>query len=83
MTPQDAMAAKLAEAGIPSKEIRCYGAQIVITAWSRDAADKWADLLAKFATVRGVVRSRDDAKVNRNTMLKPSTVEVWRVFAKV
>jgi hypothetical protein len=29
------------------------------------------------------VRSRDDAKVNKNTMLKPSTVEVWRVVARV
>lgn len=83
MTPQEAMAAKLAETGIPSKEIRCYGEQIVITAWSRDAASRWADLLAKFATVRGIVRSRDDARVNRNTTLKPSTVEVWRVFARI
>jgi len=62
MTPQEKMAATLAKAGIPAKEIKCFGSQIIITAWSRDAAMKWADLLAKFAKVRGVVEGRDETK---------------------
>lgn len=42
------MAETLAKSGLPSKEIRCYGRQIVITSWSRDAAEKWAALLSTF-----------------------------------
>ena len=80
---QERMRATLVRAGIPHKEIQCYGEQIVITAWSRDAAEKWAALLATFAKVRGLIKSIDYAKENKNTMLKPSTVEVWRVFARI
>lgn len=78
-----AMKAKLEAAGIPYKAIECYGSQIVVTSWCRDSAARWASLLAKFATVRGTIETLDDAKVNRNTVLLPSKVRVWRTFARI
>lgn len=83
MTTQKAMAAKLAKCGIPHKEIECYGSQIVITSHCRDTADKWASLLAKFATVRCVVEALDYAKENKFGSLNPTTVKVWRTFAHI
>lgn len=83
MTPQEKMKAKLEQSGIPFKEVSCYGSQIVITAWSDGAAKKWAMLLAKFSTVRGTVKSTAECKENKNTVLLPSVVDVWRVFARV
>lgn len=83
MTPQQRMTARLETVGLPYKEIRCYGAQIVVTAWSRAAAEKWASVLGHFSKVRGVIQSYDNAKENKGTMLKPSMVTVWRVFARI
>lgn len=81
MTLQEQMQVTLQQSGIPAKEIRVYGSQIVITAYSRQAAQRWASLLARFAKVRGIVESRDYAKKNTNTVLRPSTVNVWRIGA--
>lgn len=83
-TPQRRMEAKLAEAGIPAKEIRCYGSQVMITAWSEDAAERWRELLGHFCrTVRPVRRSLDYNQVNRRTALRPTTHRVWRVWGTV
>ena len=90
MTPQKKMQAALAQAGIPHKEIKCYGAQIMVTCWSRSAAAKWASLLSNFATVRGVVESRDYTKdpsevVKHNPGLVKTAVThpVWLVGATI
>ena len=82
-TIQEQMKAKLEATGIPAKEIRCYGSQIMVTAWSYNAAERWAALLAKFSTVKSVKASVDYAKENTNTVLRPSTVNVWRVWATI
>lgn len=68
---------------IPSKRIECYGSQIVVTSQSRDTADRWALALGKFATVKGVIESYDDAVDNKNTVLRPTVVKVWRTYATV
>lgn len=88
MTPQQAMTAKLAESGIPAKQIRVFGSQIIVTCWSRDAAERFSALLSKFATVRGVVRSVDKTKDTSGYFAaNPGLVkgdfhhEVWRVGA--
>lgn len=84
MTPQAKMKATLERSGIPHKEIRCYGSQIVVTSWSDDAARQWASLLAPFAKVSAAAfPSYDEAKENKGTCLKPSMVKVWRTFATV
>jgi hypothetical protein len=83
MTVQEQMTLKLSECGIPAKEIKCYGSQIMITALSKSAAEKWVSLLSQFARIRGVTESTDYCKENRNTVLLPSTVKVWRVWATV
>ena len=83
MTSQQQIAATLAKSGIPAKEIKVYGSQIMIVAWSRGAADKWASLISKFAKVRGVVKSYDHDKINTNTVLRPSSHDVWLVAATI
>lgn len=82
-TPQERMRAKLESLGVPFREINVYGSQIVVTVAGRETAERWAGILAQFAKVRRVLQSWDDAKVNRNTVLRPSKVKVWRVFATV
>lgn len=87
MNKQAAMKAKLALAGtlagIPFREIECYGSQIVVTSACDNTARKWARLLSRFATVRGVIKSLDDAKENKGTCLRPSHLPVWRTFAVI
>ena len=77
------MKEKLSQSGIAFKNIECYGSQIVITSYCRDSADKWALLLTRFAKVRGVIESLDEAKANKNTVLLPTTTKVWRTFAAI
>jgi hypothetical protein len=83
MTIQERMAQRLSETGIPAKHIHCYGSQIVVTCFAREAAERFASVLAQFAKVRGIIEMLDDAVVNKNTALKPSKVKVVRVFAAV
>jgi hypothetical protein len=82
-TPQQRIQQLLAKSGIAYKEIKVYGSQIVITAWSLEAANKWAMLITRFAKVRGVIESRDDNKVNTNTVMLPDFHRVWRVFGVI
>jgi len=83
MTKQQQIKDTLTKTGLPFKEIDCYGRQIVVTSWCRESSMKWAQLLAKFATVRGITESVDYAKENKNTVLRPTTVKVWRTFAAI
>lgn len=82
-TPQEKIKAVLLKSGIPVKEVQVYGSQIMITAWSLDAANKWASVVAKFATVKRVMESMDDDKVNTNTVMNPSWHKVWRVWGTI
>lgn len=79
MTPQQQMQAKLESLGLPYKEIRVYGSQVMITAWSESAAKKWHSVLCRFTTSKRPVRSMDYNKVNKNTCLMPSAHEVWLI----
>ena len=83
VTPQQQIKALLIKSGIPYKEINCYGSQIMVTAWSESAARKWALLLAKFAKVNNIGQGIDEAKVNKNTVLLPTVIRVWRVWATI
>ena len=80
---QDAMKKKLEALGVPFKAIDVYGNQIVVTTVSRDSADKWAMLLQKFATLRGVIASVDEAQDNKGTCLCPTVTPVFRTFAAI
>lgn len=80
---QQTMKATLEKAGLPFKAIQCYGNQIVVTSHCSDTANKWASLLAKFATVRAVVKSLDEAVVQRGTCLNRTYVNVYRTFAAI
>lgn len=83
-TPQTRMRSTLLQAGIPSKEVKVYGSQVMVTAWSEDAAERWAELLRAFcAKVRRPHATVDYNKENRNTVLRPTTHRVWRVWGTV
>ena len=83
MTTQQRMQEKLEGLGIPFKSIHCYGSQIVITSLCETTARKWASIIAKFSTVRGITKSMEDAKENSNTVMNPTKVTVWRTFAVI
>ena len=82
-TTQHKIKAALLKTGLPVKEIEVYGSQIVITAWSVDAANNWASVVARFATLRGVIASMDYDEKNTNTVMLPSCHKVWRVFGRI
>jgi len=79
MTPQAKLKAKLESLGLPYKEIKVYGSQVMITAWSESAANKWHGVICKFTNSRRPVRSVDYNKVNENTCLIPTVHEVWLI----
>lgn len=83
MTPQEQMQAKLEALSIPRKEIKVYGGQIMVTAWSRSAAEKWASVLKNLGGKLRMGQGVDYAKENKNTVLKPSTLKVWRVWVSL
>lgn len=83
MTPQQQMKAKLESVGLPFKEINVYGNQIMVTSHCRETAERWAGLLRRFAKIKAIGPGIDDAKVNRNTVLVPSVVKVWRTWATI
>ena len=83
MTIQETMRDKLLQAGIPAKEIKCYGSQIMVTAFSLDAAQRWQGLLSQFCSKVRSGKSFDYLKENKNTVLRPSRMDVWRVWGTV
>lgn len=71
---------KLQAVGIPAKEVKCYGSQIMITCKGKESAERFASLLGAFCSkVRGPIESLDYNKENTNTTLLPSMHKVWRV----
>lgn len=84
MSAQEKMQKMLVASGIPAQEVKCYGSQIMVTAWSAEAANKWHTLLSRFCTkVRPVTKSMQENKVNQNTVLLPSSHPVWLVWGTV
>lgn len=87
MTAQARMEALLKKSGLPAKEIKVFGSQIIVTCFSRDAADKWALLISRFAKVRGPVESievlKDQhaayARANNPGLVKTFTRPLWLV----
>jgi len=85
-TLQAQMKAKLEQAGIPYREVKCYGQQVMITALSRSAAVKWAGLLRKFCG--NVRRPYEGIYYTAHSNRYPNekryhTISVWRVWATI
>jgi len=89
MTKQDFIKAidnRLRKLDIPSKEIKVYGsinARIVITCKSLSTAKQWSMTLNKFCSKVQTVESIDYLKVNKNTVLRPSTERVFKVHGVI
>lgn len=68
--------------GLRPKSVSAYGRQVVVVCWSEETARRVADLLGRSSfRVRGVLKSREYDKTNRNTVMNPSTHVVYKVFA--
>ena len=78
-TPQQRMKAKLEGLGLPYKEIKVYGSQVMITVWSETAAKKWHSVICRFTNSKRPVKSIDYNKENRGTCLLPTRHEVWLI----
>lgn len=83
MSAQQKIKELLGKAGIAHKEIQVYGSQIVVTCWCEDAAKKFSDVIAKFANIRGIIKSLDENKDNEKRINMKKYHEVYRVFATI
>jgi hypothetical protein len=80
MNIQEQMREKLLKTGIPAKEVKCYGSQIMVTTYGLAAAQRWHSLLGNFCSKVRSGQSVDYNAENRNTVLRPTTHKVWRVW---
>ena len=67
---------------IPSKKINVFGGvqcYINVTCESLETAEKWSLALGKFCRTVRVIESYDTAKENKNTVLLPTVIKVYRV----
>jgi len=69
MNKQEQMKQVLSKMGIPAKEIKCYGSQIMITVAGKESADKWQMTLNNFC--------------RRVLCLNPTMVDVYRVWGTI
>lgn len=78
---QEQMESKLKKVGLPYKIIKVYGHRITIETISESTARKWIHILSpNVAKYKGLVKSKVRLKKNRNTVLKPSSMTVWRAY---
>jgi hypothetical protein len=82
-TAQELLKAKLESINLPHREIRCYGSQITVECMSNDACLKWADIISKFATIKGIIKTDAYAKKNKKMSVNLSVVEVYRLYAMI
>ena len=71
------------ELGIKTKEINCYGSQVVVTCWSQGEAEKTATTLKKGSfKIRGIIKSFDYNKdQSKRKTVSPTVHTVYKVFA--
>ena len=83
MTIQEKIKQRLEQFGIPHREIKVYGSQITVEIFGREAAEKFASVIANFAKVRGVIETTVDAKENRGSVMNPTKIRVYRLYARI
>ena len=83
MTLQKQMKEKLAQVGLPYKEINCYGNQIVIICVGYETGKKWVSILSKFTTKQNMVKTILYNKENKGTCLLPSTHDAYLIGATI
>jgi hypothetical protein len=82
-TPQEQMKARLESVGIPAKEIKVYGSQIMVTCVGQPTAARWHTLLYKFCKRVKSGETLEHTKKNSNTVLLPSVTKVWKIWGTV
>jgi len=83
MTSQEKMKQKLLNLGIPAKEIKCYGSQIMVTVIGKETSEKWQMILNNFCSRVLSSKTIDYAKENKGTCLNPTVVDVYRVWGTI
>lgn len=81
MTIQEKMKTKLEESGIPAKEIRVFGSQVMITCKGKRSAERFNTLLSTFCRKVRLNESLDEVRNMPNA--KPSYLKVWRVWGTI
>lgn len=60
------------------KEIRCFGSQIMVTCFSNDAAEKWADLLGQMGcSVKPIAKGKNETKNEQQEISYSDVFRVW------
>lgn len=70
----------LSKLEIPHKEIRVFGSQIMITCFSVTAAEKFAETINKFATVRSIASGKDETKDLHGNYTYSDVIRLWAVI---
>lgn len=83
MTTQEKLKQRLEQFGIPYREIKVYGSQITVETYGREAADKFASIIANFATIRGLLETTVDAKENKGSVMNPTKIRIYRLYARI
>lgn len=83
MTNQEKMKSVLSKMEIPTKEIKVYGSQIMITVAGKESADKWTMTLNNFCRRVLSKQTMDYAKENVGSCLNPTMVDVYRVWGTI
>jgi hypothetical protein len=73
----------LRSGGLKFKDVDAFGSQVIVTCWSRDAAEKVAKVLKRATfNLRGIVESVDyNENQSKRTTNRPAMHRVWRVGA--
>ena len=82
LTPSQKLQVKMESLSLPRKSIRVIGASVIVTCHSPAAAEKWALLMTRFMTVRGIRETWEYASVNTQSNLCASKVKVWNVSGR-
>lgn len=83
MSIQEQIKQRLEQFGIPHREIKVYGSQITVETYGREAADRFALVIANFAKVRGVIETTVDAKENQGSVMNPTKIRIYRLYARI
>ena len=85
MNLQAQMRAMLEKTGIPAREIKVYGSQIMITCIARDTTQKWSGVLhrlcRKVRVGEGIDDHVDAARFPNERGMH--TMQVWRVWGTI
>ena len=83
MTLEQKIKQRLEQFKIPHREIKVYGSQITVETYGREAAEKFASVITNFAKIRGLIETTVDAKENQGSVMNPTKIRIYRLYARI